>query len=1469
MSRSLPLSHSRSGSQAATSVADVLTVYSRRHVSQFDLSFVLEQISKVMQADTKHCKINYLSYLICRARELMYPHTKGRSFCPEWDRLFAYVLVHSVSQCVLPQAWDRKIKEIFTHDLDVTPPHDGSVGHVVHLFQTMKSVLDAVVSNDKKSTMSLLQRSKLRLPVLNIIDEFGWNLLHHASFHSAADVIKALVFEGISPNQVCQCGQTPIHVAASSLRYGSITTFLGLGSLSSPGALSVKDNHGRTPLGCLLHTLSVGAWNRKVSSQQLLDFINILLARGIDLWNLECTGEISPQCPLSKFGLIVVHSDAFVAEKIIRRAFEALHGGDTNDVNNSNSVQKFKREDIIFEIKRIILLIIIKRKSRVLATLLTTFGEIVFEDVNTSVVNIAGVKELDDSMCSDFFHLTSPCAGLVNFLHQCLCKAAETNSLRIMSMLLKFGALLCPCFQEGNHGIQFHKSTKELYYEVVATYFLRDNDAVSALNMTSTARNNVISSNTTLLESYLCKSSFLLLPVLRGDSNMLRLITDYMDEDPVTLLWLFSPPCLLNTKDIASTSLFSRSMITFRAWCHRGKLRESIQLLSLAHSIYSPMAVACLKNQPYLLKLILNKHWCCHHTSTTETSSQNNYLYKGINPLICCLFSGSVSCMTLLLEHFGTKHFENLCNCKDDLKLLPLPTLMLLLRTKLKRRIFASTAILGEQSEGELFVEQMLRYFSFVSPSQDNILEMLRILLPRINCDKVQDWQDTENIIENERLIQHKIEALNDMKESLEKYIDNNSMQDHSLVEGNGPESCDESTESFVRRTMRQWDYLEGCLNSDSFVRSLRTLSAVVCNDTVRNDVMNLKADIDEIRMNRQFQNITRAVVLLLKSDEVDFSNLRTDWWEVLSQLINSDYKKSQCKLARLMMSMKNRRINDIVLSRARECVSHTQRWLNQGNKLLPPRKSNCYFVHNCFEVLDLMYKWSLLVVSENIQARKVGSDLTEREIILAKEDISAIDSVVQSLTNYCPKSASSPFMALLGEEFNPIGFDIAVCTAGELLNESPYVVDPKENTEVSLTTLPTNRSDVSNINVDEDGGASSIDIDETIIYPKKSRRKIFRCLDNISSICDDVLSILIDDPRIIKLHTGNSVSFTLHFYSVPDMCGLTPLIGMCCNGLWKSATKALLAYSISHTTKIDQKIYSDNKKLKATQFDSPVLYFPGGLKDFLAINDIRLSTRIGRHIRDLLRDWDMSDLPLNSSLARNYTLNLSQKDIIGKDIRVVNALDIAVLKRENTFVMFLLSQHMFSSRCTQELMMLAYITNNVDLCLRITLECDLNTGCSTPQVSLKFPSYVMNNNIGISDNGSHCGVFDCDSGDYRFCNDINDFSVGYNVRHNMTELEEIHVRKNDGYLSLRKWIPIAKCAAYALVLLSQKTRVECKMLNKSHNEYIQGLMNNSSSVLQNHQRQAIVNYGFLPMYKGPFAGLCFSNDGEYLPFII
>jgi hypothetical protein len=423
---------------------DSFVVYSRGYIARAELSFVMEQILALMALDTGHCKIEYLSYLICRVRELMCPHTKDRSFCPEWDKLFSYVLVHSVSQCVLHQAWGRKIKEIVTFDLELTDPHDGSAGHVVHLFQAMKNVLDAVVSNDKKTTMLILQRSKLRLPVLNITDQFGWNLLHHASFHSATDVMKALVFEGISPNDVCHQGQTPIHIAAAALRYGSITTFLGLGTLNSPLSLTIKDSHGHSPLQCLLHSLSVGSWSRKLSSQQLLDFILMLLGPPTSLWNFDSEdGGTASREHWTAFSAIVIYSDAYVAENIIKHAFDALFL--KPDETQDCTMLEMHKQDVIHEVKIIILTIIRKKKSRVLARLLTTFGEILFEDstlTSSSEDDNTAAESLAKSPVSSFCSTVIPHRSSIYFLHQCLYAAAETNSLRVMSMLLKFCAII-------------------------------------------------------------------------------------------------------------------------------------------------------------------------------------------------------------------------------------------------------------------------------------------------------------------------------------------------------------------------------------------------------------------------------------------------------------------------------------------------------------------------------------------------------------------------------------------------------------------------------------------------------------------------------------------------------------------------------------------------------------------------------------------------------------------------------------------------------------------------------------------------------------------------------------------------------------------------------------------------------------------------------------------------------------------
>ena len=59
--------------------------------------------------------------------------------------------------------------------------------------------------------------------------------------------------------------------------------------------------------------------------------------------------------------------------------------------------------------------------------------------------------------------------------------------------------------------------------------------------------------------SYSSMTAFLLLPVLRGDSSMLRLILDHLEHDPVTLLWLSSPLSPSVTRRRAQRKTHSRS----------------------------------------------------------------------------------------------------------------------------------------------------------------------------------------------------------------------------------------------------------------------------------------------------------------------------------------------------------------------------------------------------------------------------------------------------------------------------------------------------------------------------------------------------------------------------------------------------------------------------------------------------------------------------------------------------------------------------------------------------------------------------------------------------------------------------------------------------------------------------------------------------------------------------------------------
>ena len=1452
----------------------------------------------------------YLACLIRRARELMCPHTKDRSFCPEWDRLFAYGLVYCVSQCILSQAWERQIKVIIIHDLEQSVPYDGSDGHVVHLIQVMNHVLDAVISNNKKSMMQLLQRSKLRLPVLNIFDEFGWNLLHHAAYHSATEVMKALVFEGISPLEISRERQTPVHVAAAALRYGALTTFFSLGTLSSSTVLTLADSHGRTPLHCLLHTLSVGAWHRHLSSQQLLDVIKMLLVQHIDLWH--CIGEedtssselnISTQ-KMTAFASIVLHADAYVAEGIIQCAHAALYAEaiESSDSSGSGELTLLtSKPAVIFELKRVILLIIRRKKSRVLTCLLTTFGELLFEDIAPFPSPELRIQELVKADKSSNMLSVSSQQSVVSFLHQCLYAAAASSSLRIMSMLLKFGALICPSGQQNSQGA-FQKSTKEMYHKIITEH------AFGVLPVSEETGDSPHHTKALPFASYSSMTAFLLLPVLRGDSSMLRLILDHLEHDPVTLLWL-SSPCAYATWSLSaattpiledcSFSILSRGTTLFQAWCAEGRLRQSKQLVDLAHIILSPLATACLRNDPYLLKLMLDKHWCSRNTSVAQNNESGqsppllhtkNYLYRGLNPLICCVFSGSVACMTLLLEHFGPTHFGNMCNCRDDLNLLPLFALLLLLRVKLKQRLFVSSGKLSTHYESESFVTNVMRYYSLLSPSHTAIMEMLGIMLPHTQFKEGQHWQEEEIVQQNSEMLQLKIEKFQELQKRLQSHV-NNSDED-------GTEYSSDVIHKLIATSQQQWEYVQWCVGTDAFVNSLRALGTVVCKKPDRRrSITNLSANIDEIRMNRQFQNITRAVVLLLKGKNDDFlPNFQTNWWEELDLLINNDFDRKTCKLARAMIAMRNRNVmDDTVLSRVKGYVDQTERWLKQGNALLPPRKANCYFVHNCFVALDLLHKWSSLIVKENVQR---GIFHPEKETLLLKGDLTAVECVLKSLNSYRQSSSSSPFMALLGEEVSPLGFDMAICAAGAVLQDHHDVLSvsvsapdsvsqPAGPLAAAATQVPATSSvdDSENINT-HNIGDRLVEVDGRRV----SKQPITRCLDNITDICDDVLTALMEDATISLVYSqGDGRPFS----SVPDLCGLTPLLGMCTNDLWVSAERAMKFDEHKghlHDTHAHHMTQSnhDHSEVGHSVATSPTrtpscVFFPGGLKDYVSVTDSRLSSRLGGELRQLLCEWSVDAIPLESECGRRNQVMLADDKNSGRgglrSIQVVDVLDLAILKRKTSFCVYLLAQPLFATRRTHELMILAYVTNNIPLCLDLALECESELYNNNSISYLKYPSYFASISIptrSLATDDSSDGDDDAEA-NYssslcsmrRFCNNIYDFSVGYNVKHNLSESEDFFISKFQGYASPERPLPIAQCAARLLIDLSHQTRRECQALHVGYSTQVQKLMHRSTSVLQMHQQRALDLHGFRPMYKGPFAGLCFSNDGKLPCFCV
>lgn len=131
-----------------------------------------------------------------------------------------------------PDAREESSPEIHgtTHYTGATP------FHYVHSVEHARLLLDAGVQ-------------------INIQDDSGWTLLHHAAFHGNTELVKFLLDSGAHLNIPNQAGITPLHAGVNGWKYGSAETVklmieYGKDQLltEAQADLTARDQQGKTLL---------------------------------------------------------------------------------------------------------------------------------------------------------------------------------------------------------------------------------------------------------------------------------------------------------------------------------------------------------------------------------------------------------------------------------------------------------------------------------------------------------------------------------------------------------------------------------------------------------------------------------------------------------------------------------------------------------------------------------------------------------------------------------------------------------------------------------------------------------------------------------------------------------------------------------------------------------------------------------------------------------------------------------------------------------------------------------------------------------------------------------------------------------------------------------------------------------------------------------------------------------------------
>ena len=1362
----------------------------------------IQEICNAVKFSRCNLNVHGLSKLVRVIREARCPHSINRSFCQQWDRYMAYILVHCVFPGSLPDSWARIVSELL-NELN-TSPYDGSDGRVVSTFQTMKRIYDIVADNDYMSLRSVIFRRKLKVPMVHILGESNWTLLHYAAYHGSVECMEFLITEGISPTCVSSDGQTPLHVAAAALRYDALCYLV---RLVGPGGALRQDDKGKTPLVSLLDSLRSCKWSRQISSQQLLKSLSLLQP---DYWNVgPCSQHPLLDGHLSVFGACVAYTDSFVASKVIHLAHHALQSlvadmhSDAQRTDGHTDKQEARRlliQCILTDIKSTMLLTIRRKKSRVLSVLLDTFmsylcpnplTDSLHQSITITITSAgltwhAGPAE---SSADNDYTLHTSAGGVIHtvrFWQQCLLLAAMKGCLRLTALLV------APCAQS------FLWASR------------MDEKAMWGL----------------------CEA-FLVVPVSRGDVTMVRSILEGFQQHLQIPLWVSSPlrdPCSPSTQREGGAA-----MKEFLKWSQLPvTLRCAAPLMKVAHHLFSPISIACLVDNPHMLQTLLQFQWSPTNvmdTTHTMTCSFSG-IFGGVNPLLCCVLSGSSRCVDVLLEYLGDEVLRWMCNDAGPLRIRPLHALLWILRVRLTKRLFRAEAVVESNAQDDISLCQTIfASYSSLALSHQGTCYLARFILSRTDFGDMSEAREGDiSPGDDTAWLGQRLGEFEHYKVDLETALSRQVSLSAPLEDNDDVKNC-------VRSLSLWWKRISAHVQSVSFVISLKILMQIV-----QSPQGDLFSAVSGIRTNRHVVSVCRAVVILLEwnqdrlegerySDGGASAGGRKDWWSRLSTFTGSDltlprdlryhalhhaggYCAKKCRLGEFMMSLQGSEVSKAVVDEIRSILPSVDKHTPSNPSLskqfcseLPIRQSNCYNAVSIGLAIDVMYEWVSLVMAEDRLAERVGRGVvTTCEL---EDELEAVDHIIHSLARNTKYDHNNAIMSLVGESIFPVEMDMIVCAASAFVSENVY------SGVIPVSSVPPCRyNDWNSMSSCGDGDSSVVGSDSSELALRQRQDMplmsdswqersghgdfIAQTVD-ISVLCDDIAKILIADGR-------QSLDCADHF-------GMTPLICLCSHGLWTAAECLLSQLS----QQLDD-VSHDNAAGLANALSRSTVLFSGGLLQFDYL--------FHEHHRGLLNCRRLGDTIWKR-------LHWSLDDFKKGEVFIVSASAIAVCRRADSFLMKYV-QHSPPAD-VQCLMSWLLVWDNPEMCI------DVGFACIGDVVHADFTNSVI-----VSPQRTLIS-------NHKLSTIIDDICVFGS---------DCKKRCSGHFLG-----PERRCIVSARLFV--KTVCDNSNLENLKLGTVRAAANingeNPMSSMQLAQQQAMAKHGFFPQYGGPLAGLCLAHGGAYV----